>query len=76
MYALAFGRDRIGGGTAQSQYNAGTKTSSPVPGDLVFFGSSSSSIVHVGVVVGNDLMINAYVFCILTFFTLVLFSCP
>ena len=46
---------------AQNQYNATRhiSSSSRVPGDLVFFGTSSSRIVHVGIYAGNGMMIDA-----------------
>ncbi len=47
---------------AQDQYDAGPAVppgSPVVPGDLVFFGSSPQSVVHVGMFVGDGLMINA-----------------
>lgn len=47
--------------TAQTQYIAGPRVAPDrlLPGDLVFFGSSSSRIVHVGLVLSTDSMINA-----------------
>ncbi|WP_410597881.1 C40 family peptidase [Amycolatopsis sp. lyj-23] len=47
--------------TAQTQYIAGPRVATDrlLPGDLVFFGISSSRIVHVGLVLSNDSMINA-----------------
>lgn len=47
---------------AQSQYDAGPKIPAGkplLPGDLVFFGTSPNNIVHVGLYVGNDQMVNA-----------------
>lgn len=47
---------------AQDQYDAGpaVRPGSPVvPGDLVFFGSSPQGVVHVGMFVGDGLMIDA-----------------
>ncbi len=46
---------------AQSQYNALTHVSREelLPGDLVFFGSSASSISHVGIYVGEDQFIHS-----------------
>lgn len=46
---------------AQAQYNASSKVSTAdlQPGDLVFFGSSSSSIYHVGMYVGNGQYIHS-----------------
>lgn len=44
---------------AQSYYNMCTKTISPSPGDLVFFGTSTQSVEHVGIYIGNDKMIDA-----------------
>ena len=46
---------------AQAQFDATTRVSldNLLPGDLVFFGSSSSSISHVGIYVGNNQFIHA-----------------
>lgn len=46
---------------AQAQYDATTRVSKDnlLPGDLVFFGSSTSSISHVGIYVGNNQFIHA-----------------
>ncbi len=46
---------------AQAQYDATTRVSKDnlLPGDLVFFGSSSSSISHVGIYVGNNQFIHS-----------------
>ncbi|MDO5142973.1 MAG: SH3 domain-containing protein [Eubacteriales bacterium] len=46
---------------AQSQFNATTRVSRGdlEPGDLVFFGSSASSISHVGIYVGGDQFIHS-----------------
>jgi cell wall-associated NlpC family hydrolase len=47
--------------TAQTQYNAGPRV--PVdrlePGDLVFFGSSTTHVTHVGLALSATKMINA-----------------
>jgi cell wall-associated NlpC family hydrolase len=48
--------------TAQAQYDAGpaVPTGQPLqPGDLVFFGSSSSAVEHVGIAIGNGEMVDA-----------------
>jgi cell wall-associated NlpC family hydrolase len=48
--------------TAQAQYDAGpaVPTGMPLqPGDLVFFGSSTSAVEHVGIVIGNGEMVDA-----------------
>lgn len=47
--------------TVQSQYYSSTKVSraNAKKGDLVFFGSSTGSITHVGIYVGNGKMIDA-----------------
>jgi cell wall-associated NlpC family hydrolase len=48
--------------TAQDQYDAGPRLSPgnpPQPGDLVFFGTSSTDITHVGIYLGNGEMIDA-----------------
>jgi cell wall-associated NlpC family hydrolase len=47
---------------AQDQYDAGplVQPGSPVvPGDLVFFGSSPTTVEHVGMFVGDGLMVDA-----------------
>jgi cell wall-associated NlpC family hydrolase len=41
------------------QSKKGTKVTNPAPGDLVFFANSSGAIVHVGIYIGNDQMVNA-----------------
>ncbi|WP_020640029.1 bifunctional lytic transglycosylase/C40 family peptidase [Amycolatopsis balhimycina] len=48
--------------TAQSQYNAGPRVPAgqPVlPGDLVFFGSGSRAVTHVGIAVSAEEMVDA-----------------
>jgi cell wall-associated NlpC family hydrolase len=48
--------------TAQAQYDAGpaVPTGMPLqPGDLVFFGSSTGAVEHVGIVIGNGEMVDA-----------------
>jgi cell wall-associated NlpC family hydrolase len=48
--------------TAQAQYNAGQLLppgSSVLPGDLVFYGSGPSDVVHVAIAVSPTMMINA-----------------
>ena len=60
VYELAYGQDVLGAGSTQNQIGEMTRVSSPVAGDLVFFGSSASNTEHVGVYVGNGKMINAY----------------
>jgi cell wall-associated NlpC family hydrolase len=47
---------------AQSQYNAGPAVSpgqAVVPGDLVFFGTGPGDVSHVGMFVGDGLMVDA-----------------
>ena len=49
--------------TSQAQYAAGTKVSSPAPGDLVYFAGSDGTTAapgHVGLVIGPGKMIEAY----------------
>ena len=60
VYALAYGHDVLGASGTDVQISEMTRVSSPVPGDLVFFGSSSTNTHHVGVYIGNGKMINAY----------------
>ncbi|MBF9070142.1 peptidoglycan-binding protein [Streptacidiphilus sp. NEAU-YB345] len=60
VYDLAYGSDVLGSGATGNQIAEMTQVSSPVPGDLVFFGSSASNTEHVGVYIGNGQMINAY----------------
>ncbi|MGH8966396.1 MAG: C40 family peptidase [Actinomycetes bacterium] len=47
--------------TAQGQYNKSSKISwsKRAKGDLVFFGTSSGNIKHVGIYVGGDKILNA-----------------
>jgi hypothetical protein len=48
--------------TAQTQYNATTRVSTPAVGDLVFFEhtyATSDRITHVGIYVGDDQMVSA-----------------
>lgn len=48
--------------TAQLQYDAGPRragTATLQPGDLLFFGSGSQSVEHVGIYLGDGLMIDA-----------------
>jgi cell wall-associated NlpC family hydrolase len=45
--------------TAAQQYAVSEPVSKPLPGDLVFYGSSAASIHHVGIYVGNGWMIDA-----------------
>ncbi|WP_052070225.1 C40 family peptidase [Streptacidiphilus albus] len=60
VYDLAYGQDVLGAGNTDDQISEMTQVSSPVPGDLVFFGASASDTEHVGVYIGNGEMINAY----------------
>ncbi len=59
VYALAFGSDVLGSGNTNNQITRLRRTSTPQPGDLVFYGSSTSSTHHVGIYIGNGQMINA-----------------
>lgn len=46
--------------TAQEQYDATSRVlGRPGPGDLLFFGDSASSVEHVGIEIGDGLMIDA-----------------
>lgn len=60
VYSLAYGRDILGAGNTDSQLAQMKRVSSPVPGDLVFFGVSASDTEHVGIYIGNGDMINSY----------------
>jgi cell wall-associated NlpC family hydrolase len=47
---------------AQTQFTTGPPvppSTPPLPGDLVFFGSSARDVSHVGLLVGRDLMVDA-----------------
>lgn len=44
---------------AQEQYNYMRHVKTPVPGDLVFFGSSSKDVSHVGIVISPGVMEDA-----------------
>ena len=64
VYSLAYGQDVLGGGNTDSQLSRLHKVSAPAPGDLVFYGSWSSTYQryfthHVGVYIGNGKMIDA-----------------
>jgi NlpC/P60 family len=64
VYSLAYGQDVLGGGNTDSELSRMHKVSTPAPGDLVFYGSWSSTYqryltVHVGVYIGNGKMIDA-----------------
>ena len=60
VYDLAYGQDVLGAGSSRTQIGEMAQVSTPVPGDLVFFGSGVSGTDHVGVYIGNGEMINAY----------------
>jgi len=60
VYSLAYGRDVLGSGNTNSLIKEMTPVSSPTPGDLVFFGNSTTDTDHVAVYIGNGEMINAY----------------
>lgn len=45
--------------TAQEQFDATPRTSTPAPGDLVFYGTSPSDITHVAIYAGNGQMWSA-----------------
>ncbi len=59
VYALAFGADVLGSGNTNNQIARLRRTTTPQPGDLVFYGSSTSRTHHVGIYIGNGQMINA-----------------
>ncbi len=60
VYYQASGHDLLGPGSTDNQIAETSRTSDPVPGDLVFFGPSVSATVHVGIYIGNNQMIDAY----------------
>lgn len=60
VYDLAYGSDVLGSGNTNHQLAEMHQVTSPVSGDLVFFGSSPTNTEHVGVYIGNGQMINAY----------------
>ena len=59
VYDLAYGRDVLGTTGSSGQKSEMHKVSTPVAGDLVFFGANGTPS-HVGVYIGNGQMINAY----------------
>lgn len=61
VYSLAFGRDVFGSGNTndQVQHKHMKKVNHPKPGDLAFYGSSTSNTHHVGIYVGHGKMIDA-----------------
>jgi peptidoglycan hydrolase-like protein with peptidoglycan-binding domain len=60
VYSLAYGSDVLGAGGTNQQIREMTRVTSPVAGDLVFFGASTTNTEHVGVYIGNGKMINSY----------------
>jgi peptidoglycan hydrolase-like protein with peptidoglycan-binding domain len=60
VYSLAYGKDVLGSGGTGQQIGEMRAVSSPVPGDLAFFGTSASNTEHVGIYIGNGQMINSY----------------
>lgn len=60
VYSLAYGSDVLGAGGTGQQIKEMTRVTSPVAGDLVFFGSSADNTDHVGIYIGNGKMINSY----------------
>jgi cell wall-associated NlpC family hydrolase len=59
VYSLEFGSDVLGGTNTDGQIAELGTTSNPVPGDLVFFGTSTTNTHHVGIWLGNGNMIDA-----------------
>lgn len=61
VYDLAYGSDVLGSGNTDSQLRRLHRVSASAaqPGDLVFFGTLSNTH-HVGIYIGNGLMINAF----------------
>jgi len=60
VYYQASGRDLLGAGNTDNQIAEMHRTTDPAPGDLAFFGSSTSSTDHVGIYIGHGEMINAF----------------
>lgn len=62
VYALSYGDDVLGSGNTDSELAHMHKVSSSAaqPGDLAFFGNSTTDTEHVGIYIGNGEMINAY----------------
>ncbi len=59
VHQVVFGRDVLGRGNTNMQLALMRKVSTPLPGDLVFFGSGPSATTHVGIYIGDGRMINA-----------------
>jgi NlpC/P60 family len=59
VYSLAYGHDVLGGGNTNEELSRMNKVSAPIPGDLVFYGKSTSDTHHVGIYIGNGKMIDA-----------------
>jgi cell wall-associated NlpC family hydrolase len=59
VYKLAYGTDVLGGVNSNGQLARMEKTTSPQPGDLVFFGASTIATTHVAVYIGSGRMIEA-----------------
>lgn len=60
VYSIAYGSDFLGSGNTDAQLRLLTRVSSPVPGDLVFFGPNGTrGTTHVGIVLGGGQMIEA-----------------
>jgi hypothetical protein len=59
VYAIAYGSDVLGAVNTNGQIARLRRVSTPQPGDLVFFGTTSANTHHVGIYVGNGKMINA-----------------
>jgi NlpC/P60 family protein len=59
VYQIAYGVDVFGGVNTNGQIARMKRVTGPAPGDLVFFGKSSSSTYHVAIYIGNGQMIEA-----------------
>lgn len=61
VYYLAYGKDILGPGSTNDQIKhlKHISVKDLVPGDLVFYGSSTTNTHHVGIYIGNGKMINA-----------------
>jgi NlpC/P60 family protein len=61
VYALAYGSDVLGAGSTNNQIAELTpvSTANATPGDLIFYGTSTTNTHHVGIYIGGGKMIDA-----------------